>query len=61
MKCGFCQKELPDDALEKQPRCGLCPGGCRKIHCPFCGYDNPVMPSYLKRLARKKNDQGGSQ
>jgi len=57
MKCGFCGREIPDRPAEDQERCGACPGGCRKVHCPYCGYANPVVPEFLKRFSRKKTDR----
>ena len=50
MKCGMCHKEIPEVLPDKENRCGACSGGCRKIHCPYCGYGNPVMPNYLKKF-----------
>jgi hypothetical protein len=49
MICAFCGREIPDQP-GKTERCGSCLGGCRKIHCPWCGYANPLTPDYLKRL-----------
>ncbi|MBE0500235.1 MAG: hypothetical protein IBX47_02250 [Desulfuromonadales bacterium] len=46
----MCQKEFPDNTPEPVESCGACSGGCRKIHCPHCGYGNPVTPGFLKRL-----------
>ncbi|HKK01999.1 MAG TPA: hypothetical protein VJ955_07515 [Desulfuromonadales bacterium] len=53
MKCGFCGRDIPDEVPENQTGCGMCHGGCRKVHCPNCGYANPLVPSYLKRLKKK--------
>lgn len=53
MKCGFCGREIPDEVPETQTSCGMCRGGCRKVHCPNCGYANPLVPAYLKRLKKK--------
>ncbi len=55
MKCGFCGREIPADYVQKS--CGLCKGGCRKLHCPYCGHENPVTPAYLRRLAEKKESE----
>ncbi len=52
MICGFCGREIPDQPDESRERCGSCPGGCRKVHCPWCGYANPVVPDFLKRLKK---------
>jgi hypothetical protein len=54
MKCGFCGRELPPvDELRQKP-CGACPGGCRKIPCPWCGYANPVDWGLLRRRKKAK-------
>jgi hypothetical protein len=37
--------------------CGACPGGCRKVHCPYCGYANPIVSGRLRRWAEGKNKQ----
>ncbi|MEJ2200642.1 MAG: hypothetical protein P8X63_06480 [Desulfuromonadaceae bacterium] len=65
MKCGYCAREIPDEPVQKP--CGLCTGGCRKIHCPYCGQENPVTPNYLRRIAEiarkkdsKKDDDHGA-
>ncbi|MFO7982241.1 MAG: hypothetical protein R6V08_02205 [Desulfuromonadales bacterium] len=52
MRCGYCNREIPDEV--KQEPCGACPGGCRKIHCPHCGYENPAPAGWLKKLLEKK-------
>ena len=46
----MCHKEIPEVLPDKENRCGACSGGCRKVHCPFCGYGNPAMPNYLKKF-----------
>jgi hypothetical protein len=56
MKCGFCGRDIPDQPGQEKS-CGACPGGCRKVHCPYCGYANPVVPGFLKRWAKKKDDK----
>jgi len=42
MKCGYCGRELPDRVDPEREPCGRCRGGCRMIHCPYCGYANPA-------------------
>lgn len=56
MKCGFCGFEFEDEDGPKG--CGGCPGGCHSIHCPKCGYKNPVEPDFIKSLRSvfKKKD-----
>jgi hypothetical protein len=36
-----------------QQPCGGCLGGCRKIHCPHCGYANPVVAGWFRRRRKK--------
>lgn len=61
MKCGFCGREIADTPGQKES-CGSCPGGCRKVHCPYCGYANPVVPGLLKRwLGQRDDDKGGNE
>jgi len=52
MICGFCGKEIPDQLPEKS--CGRCGSGCRKVHCPYCGYENPAPSEFLTRLFNRK-------
>ena len=56
MICGFCGREIPERTPDPQARCGACSGGCRKVHCPFCGYANPAVSGLLKKLVRPKAD-----
>jgi hypothetical protein len=53
MICGFCNKEIPDQLPEIS--CGRCGSGCRKVHCPHCGYENPAPSEFLNRLFKKKD------
>jgi len=55
MICGFCHKEIPEHVgvVSGEKSCGACLGGCRKIHCPYCGYANPA-PGFLSRLLKKE-------
>ena len=57
MKCTFCGHELTADMLREEG-CGACLGGCRKIHCPYCGQENPVAAGFFdKLLNRDQNDR----
>lgn len=56
MKCSFCEHELTPAMLRAQG-CGTCRGGCRKIHCPYCGQENPVLPEYLVELLGKDSEE----
>ena len=53
MKCESCGREITEE-LEQSP-CGRCVGGCRKVHCPYCGHENPATPKYLRRFAQKQD------
>lgn len=55
MKCTFCEHELTPEMLREEG-CGACLGGCRKIHCPYCGQENPVTPEYLVKLLDKNRE-----
>lgn len=58
MKCTFCEHELTPEMLRIEG-CGACSGGCRKIHCPYCGQENPVVPEIFDKLFRRDiSDQG---
>ncbi|AJF07001.1 hypothetical protein GSUB_11115 [Geoalkalibacter subterraneus] len=62
MKCAFCGREIPENI--EQRACGLCPGGCRNIHCPYCGYKNPLPPKLLKKWlegGKDKKDKNGKE
>ncbi len=53
MKCSFCEHELTP-AMLREKGCGVCIGGCRKIHCPYCGQENPLVPESLEKLLRRE-------
>ena len=59
MNCGFCHREIPDQvgAPDGKNACGNCLGGCRKIHCPYCGYANPAPGKLLSRFLTKKDQK----
>jgi len=52
MKCSYCEHEL-DMNMIRAEACGACIGGCRKIHCPYCGQENPMIPEYLEKILKK--------
>ncbi|PLY03636.1 MAG: hypothetical protein C0623_01060 [Desulfuromonas sp.] len=58
MKCGMCHKQIPDATPGRENRCGACSGGCRLVHCPYCGYGNPLTPGFLKILVKDDSDEG---
>lgn len=51
MKCRFCDHELTPDMLRSKG-CGACGRGCGKIHCPYCGEENVIVPGFLDKLSR---------
>jgi len=51
VKCSFCDNELTLDML-REKGCGACLGGCRKIHCPYCGQENPAVPELLEKFIK---------
>lgn len=59
MICGFCGKEIPEEIgpEDGNSSCGSCRGGCRKIHCPYCGYANPSPGKLLRKILQKKMDK----
>lgn len=60
MKCSFCENELTPEML-REKGCGGCLGGCRKIHCPYCGQENPLVPEILEKFIKhgKSDDKKG--
>lgn len=52
LTCGYCGRRFTED--RGQPACRGCPLGdaCHTIRCPHCGYENPLEPAWLGRLAR---------
>jgi len=57
MKCRFCEHELTTEMLREEG-CGACLGGCRKIHCPYCGEENQVNSDFFDRLLRRAPENG---
>ncbi len=51
MKCSFCEHDLTAEML-REKGCGACMGGCRKIHCPYCGQENPIVPELLEKFIK---------
>ena len=56
MKCSYCEHEL-DVTMVSEQACGACIGGCRKIHCPYCGKENPMVPAYLDKILKKSKNK----
>jgi hypothetical protein len=57
MKCTFCEHELTPEMLRTKG-CGACLGGCRKIHCPYCGQENPIVPEVFDRWFKNSKQSG---
>lgn len=57
MKCTFCDNELTP-AMLREKGCGACLGGCRKIHCPYCGQENPLVPELLEKFIKQGQQTG---
>ena len=53
MRCSFCENELTAEML-REAGCGACGGGCRKIHCPYCGRENPIIPEIFDKLLKRE-------
>lgn len=63
MICPFCQKTFTEQ--DSQKVCGHCSltGGCKKVKCPYCGYETPVETGLVKALRRwkeKRNERSKS-
>lgn len=61
MKCGFCGREFDEAAGEKECRSCAMFGGCKKIKCPYCGFESPKEPASIKWLKRKIGRHGHDQ
>jgi uncharacterized Zn-finger protein len=50
VECGYCGRRFVED--RGQSACRACPLGdaCHAVRCPYCGYDNPVEPTWITRL-----------
>jgi len=42
----------------REQGCGACRGGCRKIHCPYCGEENQLNNELLDKLLRSTPAKG---
>ncbi len=53
MKCPFCNREFDADEARRACRgCSLM-GGCRRVKCPHCGYEQPDEPRLVKWIRSK--------
>lgn len=59
MRCAFCGLEFRDQ--DSRTACQSCAllrlnrgmRSCGRLRCPRCGYENPIEPSWLKRLRQR--------
>jgi hypothetical protein len=53
MRCGLCLHSFEED--KAQPACASCPlsKACRFVRCPHCGYENPAVPNWMRKLRDK--------
>jgi hypothetical protein len=51
--CGYCDKYFSEPGVAG---CGSCShsNGCKKVKCPYCGYDNPPISESLQWLEKIK-------
>jgi len=56
VNCPFCGKKFAEADAQKACRACSLFGGCKKIKCPYCGYEQPPEPAFLKKIGniRKK-------
>ena len=54
MKCSFCGKEFEEAA--GRSACESCAlfSGCKNVRCPYCGYESPLEPGWIRRLRGEK-------
>jgi hypothetical protein len=48
--CSFCDKKFAE--ADAQKACQACSmfGGCKKVKCPYCGYEQPPVPAFLEKI-----------
>ncbi|CUU36300.1 hypothetical protein DCOP10_116332 [Armatimonadetes bacterium DC] len=59
MTCGMCGREMTDEGIQKACRGCAAFGGCRLVKCPYCGYEQPQQPGWLKwlvEIAKRKQE-----
>jgi len=47
MICPFCRKEFSAENAGKECRSCTSFGGCRRVKCPYCGYESPREPDFF--------------
>jgi hypothetical protein len=60
MICPFCQREFIVKDAKKECRTCASFGGCRKVKCPWCGYESPQEPNFVERLRKLKKTNRSS-
>ena len=58
MTCSFCGREFSEAQAEKECRTCSVFGGCKKVKCPYCGYEMPRQPAFFKRFRLRKEKRG---
>ena len=50
MICSFCGRTFDEELARRE--CNGCTilAGCKKVKCPYCGYESPREPKSLKWL-----------
>ncbi len=55
MTCSFCGREFTEQAAQKACQSCAMFGGCRKLKCPYCGYETPAESRLLGWLKNRKS------
>ena len=50
MTCPFCGRDYSEADAQKECRTCSLFGGCKNLKCPYCGYETPREPGFLKKL-----------
>jgi hypothetical protein len=54
VKCAYCQREFEAGQARQSCKGCLAAGGCRKVQCPYCGYEMPMEPRWIQRILRRR-------
>ena len=54
MTCSFCGRAFTEEGAQKECRgCALLVG-CRNVRCPYCGYETPRVPGFIRKLLGRR-------